>query len=475
MRTAYFVVLALLPAVSALADASPSRSQANREAQKQFLELNFFSQGRGMHLSPGLITYFTKAMDKLPSPGNRRLDMRRWFTRRWGLTFEGKELIGVFDEDYEKLRVGALGCVACHSSRAAGQFVVGLGNKNIDVVQVAKDLQSLELWWQNVVPARKKSAVYLEVEADALAFSRYLSNERIGNLTQGLVPVSFVFGWFSRVHGEAIPKTMRRGQVKVPALWGYGEKRKAGLFSDGLGDGREAGWGALVELAAGQKPETVREYYPKLLKAEELFHDFLPPKYPFWVNKPLALSGKLVFSRNCAGCHGAYEKDQAGLPLFQQPRWIPWAVVRTDPDRTLAATPELKALLDRSPLSDIVRYTNLGQGYFAPRLEGIWARFPYLHNGSVPSVAALLEKPGNRPRAFSLKDAGEKKRFDESSLGLTLPEYPWEEKRLLKKALKGNRDVYYVGRDGQSNQGHDFHTDMSAAEKRALIEYLKTL
>lgn len=475
MKTMPFFLLAFLLASPALADVSLNRAQADREAQKQFLALNFFSQGRGMHLSPGLIKVFNKFMEVLPSPDHRRLDGRRWFARRWGLNFENGDLIGVFDEEYKKLRVGALGCVACHSSRAAGQFVVGLGNKNIDVVQTAKDLQRLELWWRDIVPARKKSAAYLEVEEDALAFARYLSDEKLGNLTQGLVPVSFVFGWFYRIHGEAIPPKFRRGQVKVPALWGYGEKRKAGLFSDGLGDGREAGWGALVELAAGQKPEAVRDYYPQLQKAEELFHDFLPPKYPFGMNKAMAESGKVIFSRSCAGCHGAYEKDAQGLPLFQQPRWIPWAVVRTDPERTLAATPELKGMLDRSPLADIVKYTNLGQGYFAPRLEGIWARFPYLHNGSVPSVAALLEKPAKRPKVFSLKDAGERKRFDAVTLGLTLPEDQEEEEKLLKKARKGKRDVYYVGREGQSNQGHDFHTDLSSAEKRALIEYLKTL
>ena len=41
--------------------------------------------------------------------------------------------------------------------------------------------------------------------------------------------------------------------------------------------------------------------------------------------------------------------------------------------------------------------------FLKPRLEGVWARFPYLHNGSVPNVAALLSRPDDRPRAFSLR------------------------------------------------------------------------
>lgn len=474
MRAGIFFLWALLPAI-AFADPSMRREQANREAQVQFLNLNFFTEGRGMHVSPGLITYFNKVMEKLPSPENRRLDMRRWFTRRWGMNFEGKNIVGLFDLEHEKLRVGAVGCVACHSGRAAGQLVVGLGNKNIDVVRMAKDLNNLEHWWKALVPRSKKTEVYEDVEEDALRFSRYLSNQEIGNLTQGLVPVSFVFSWFWKVHGEAIPANIRRGQVKVPMLWGYGEKRKVGLFSDGFGDPSEVGWGVLVELAAGQSPEAVRRYYPKLQAAEKLFSDFLPPKYPFEINAGMAEKGKAVFSRTCANCHGNYEKDESGLPVFKEPKWIPWAVVKTDDDRTLAAGDELKAKMDQSPLRDVIGYLNFGHGYFAPRLDGVWARFPYLHNGSVPNIEALLTPPAERPRVWSLKDAGELNRFDEVSLGLTLPENRLAEQILLAKAKMNNRSVYYTEREGHSSQGHDFFTGLPWGDKQAIMEYLKTL
>ncbi len=35
-------------------------------------------------------------------------------------------------------------------------------------------------------------------------------------------------------------------------------------------------------------------------------------------------------------------------------------------------------------------------------LEGIWATAPYLHNGSVPTLAALLEPVENRPAEFRI-------------------------------------------------------------------------
>ena len=35
-------------------------------------------------------------------------------------------------------------------------------------------------------------------------------------------------------------------------------------------------------------------------------------------------------------------------------------------------------------------------------LQGIWAAAPYLHNGSVPTLADLLEPVGKRPTSFQI-------------------------------------------------------------------------
>jgi hypothetical protein len=39
-------------------------------------------------------------------------------------------------------------------------------------------------------------------------------------------------------------------------------------------------------------------------------------------------------------------------------------------------------------------------GYADLPLDGLWVRGPYLHNGSVPTLAALLQVPEQRPKAF---------------------------------------------------------------------------
>ncbi|MCA9559064.1 MAG: hypothetical protein KC583_10920, partial [Myxococcales bacterium] len=41
-------------------------------------------------------------------------------------------------------------------------------------------------------------------------------------------------------------------------------------------------------------------------------------------------------------------------------------------------------------------------GYRVPTLEGLWSTPPYLHNGSVPTLDALLDAPADRPAVFEV-------------------------------------------------------------------------
>jgi hypothetical protein len=78
----------------------------------------------------------------------------------------------------------------------------------------------------------------------------------------------------------------------------------------------------------------------------------------------------------------------------------------------------------------------------AAPLCGLAASAPYLHNGSVPSLRALLEPPRRRPVTFPLGKAG----------------------FVLDTRLPGN-----------GNQGHDFGSALTAAEKSDLVAFLESL
>ena len=375
------------------------------------------------------------------------------------------------------MNVGVFGCVVCHSGKAAGKYIVGLGNKNIDVEQLARDVQKVERTWKRVAkPEVLKTEAYRQVEASALAMADYLQDSRIGNLTQGLVPISLIQKWFYRQAGQSIEKIQRRGQIKVPSLWGYGKKRLEGQFCDGFGDGSTSGWAVAVELAAGQDPQVVRGYMQRVDEAEKLLDLLVPTPYPFAIDHNLAAQGKAIFDASCARCHGTYSNDREGLPNYIAPRFIPIEVVQTDMDRVLAPNEEFRDLVRGNVLNDLIRFNERPKGYFAPRLHGIWSRFPYLHNGSVPTLMDLLTDETQRPDAFSLKDAGELRRFDPERGGLTTPKHNSpEELRLLLHGATGERSIYDSRRTGHAHTGHNFFTKISVEEKEAVIAYLKTL
>ncbi|MEZ4873019.1 MAG: hypothetical protein R2827_12435 [Bdellovibrionales bacterium] len=110
-------------------------------------KLHFFHKGRGMMMSPDLIHVYQKQLDKI-EPGASSMDPAKFIQNRWGLISGENGVYGLNTVRYEDFDVGAVGCVVCHSGKAAGEFIVGLGSKNVDVVRMAKDLNRLEKWWK---------------------------------------------------------------------------------------------------------------------------------------------------------------------------------------------------------------------------------------------------------------------------------------------------------------------------------------
>lgn len=93
--------------------------------------------------------------------------------------------------------------------------------------------------------------------------------------------------------------------------------------------------------------------------------------------------------------------------------------------------------------------------YKARPMNGIWATAPYLHNGSVLTLADLLLPAKERQAKFRLGTNA----FDPDGVGLK-NQGPFE----FDTSLPGN-----------SNAGHEYGTDLSADQRKALLEYLKTL
>lgn len=193
-------------------------------------------------------------------------------------------------------------------------------------------------------------------------------------------------------------------------------------------------------------------------------HAYRPPVFPGRVDRAAAERGRILYARGCAQCHGSYDADPLRPRLLSFPNWI--GSVGTDPARARAFTPQLADAVNGSAYRDRIAARATGH-YAAPPLTGLWATAPYLHNGSVPTVAALLD-PAARPARFMVGGH----RLDYRRLGIAHAadgSYP-ADYRPWSQPVRID-----VRRPGLGNGGHPFGQDLSAADRADLIEYLKGL
>ena len=104
-----------------------------------------------------------------------------------------------------------------------------------------------------------------------------------------------------------------------------------------------------------------------------------------------------------------------------------------------------------------------GAKYKGRPLNGIWATAPYLHNGSVPNLAALLQPAVKRPTSFSIGV----RTFDPVRVGF-LTDVPG-----FARFNVNNPDGTPI--TGNSNAGHEFGANLTDQERYQLVEYMKKL
>ena len=244
------------------------------------------------------------------------------------------------------------------------------------------------------------------------------------------------------------------GNTDMMAIWN--ERKHEGFLrhSDGLNP-------MLIEasisaaLATGATAKTVN--IPAVQRVNQWLLDLPSPKYPFPVDEKLAAAGKVIFDRDCASCH-AFGSARVG-------KLIPLSEVGTDPNRTkhwtTQAADEFNRQFDKYSWG-FDHFQGSTGGYVALALDGIWARAPYLHNGSVPTLAGS-------------SDTGEGPSDNVLSGQRCL--------RSPKGRVRDNRSIARWSRllkiraphfPATETAGHTYGTTLPPKDKTALIEYLKT-
>ncbi len=194
--------------------------------------------------------------------------------------------------------------------------------------------------------------------------------------------------------------------------------------------------------------------FPGLLRHTELTEKMQPPKFPWSIDAELVKRGEAHFQAQCAKCHTGPETDArlfAPADVGTSPTRAE-SFIKTQADGFNALLAGLEIEGYTPPKDPPMRATGK---YLAPSLQGVWARAPYLHNGSVRTMQELLTLPADRAKS---QHRGSKI-YDPDQMGFT-DEGPY----VLDATAPQN-----------ANTGHDYGTGLTAEQKRELIEYLKTL
>ncbi len=208
-----------------------------------------------------------------------------------------------------------------------------------------------------------------------------------------------------------------------------------------------------------------------------LLRSFLVPSSAASLDQGSIQRGEKLFDAYCFSCHGRLDKATGDLLRGSRlGEVIPVEEIGTDsarvtfryynelPDRLHKVFPEdhpfavSRVDLRPGPAGNT-------RGYLNKPLTSIFTHAPYLHNGSILTLAELINLKPRRDIFFRGRNA-----YDTQNIGLLSPETP-------------DLEVYFrfdTSLPGNSNKGHDYPwtyqgKGWNESELRDLLEYLKTL
>lgn len=404
-------------------------------------------------------------------------------------------------------------CAACHSSNLFGKTVLGLTNRfpkaneffikaksASELIQptffklytgaTSGETEMIKIFKRNMHSVGLKQPLALGLDTSLAQVSLSLNHRNPDEYA------TFSDRFANTPRPDAILD--RNPADSKPAVW-WNVKYKNRWLSDGsVVSGNpiftnllwnEIGRGTdLVQLEAWlqQNEKTVQEITTAVFSSEApRYTDFFPASQ---IDLSLAKQGEQIFNNTCARCHGNYDKAWS-LPNADQ--LSPVEKLRTVNVRYKAQTQvkdvgtdpyRYRGMKSLEQLNNLAISKKNGiliraqQGYVPPPLVGIWARWPYFHNNSVPSLCAVLTAAKDRPKFYYSGEANDQEKdFDSECNGYPLG-------NATPDAWKTSEHLYDTRKAGMGNNGHDEDIFLENGkelllpeQKRALIQFLQTL
>ena len=355
-------------------------------------------------------------------------------------------------------------CMQCHAQVFDSTLVMGLGNTFLDFSNDQRYSSQTMMFMENLLKGSPKkyeaSLPFLTVIKTIAPKMR--TQARGVNAADRLTAVlaahrdPATFKWIEKAQfdlpDEVVPSD-------VPAWWLL--KKKNAMFHNGFGRGDFGRFLMASNLLTVTDTAESREVDSHFNNVLAYIRSIEPPKYPKAIDGALAKEGEKLFVNYCSKCHGKYGAEEEYPNLI-----VPESIIKTD---SLLFTsnyqnPQLINWFNNSWFAKGDHPAKLvpGNGYVAPPLDGVWITAPYLHNGSVPTIEVLLNSK-LRPTYWSRDFAHPV--YDYKNLG-----WVYEQKEQA-----GNNTVYNTTLSGYGNYGHTFGDKLTDDERKAVIEYLKTL
>lgn len=384
-------------------------------------------------------------------------------------------------------------CQLCHAERIrleSGDVVVaGLGNKRVRAHAYASALARIgtdprlevgkitelatrqaRAWSVPWPESTRRSIVSATLTPFIMAsFKRAAAVKRLGAALPGRIATieSFAIAFDDkRSTPIALPDTI--GWTKVPDVRSFPYRD---TFSyDGSGYGSPQALVLDADFVFGARPEWYVSH-PHIATSTYLYLKSFSRTLPFPkpVDAALATRGKGLFESRCARCHGFYVDHGDEMRVSYRERVVPKAVIGTDPARVDAVSPSFVEAANAIPLArGHARVQNTG-GYVPPVLLDVWARGLYGHAGQWPSLEIMATPPAERPRAFIVDTDG---LYDLERVGVR---YEAVKPAAARRPLKRSEYLYDGDKPGFRVEGHTYLSDLPSPDRRAVIEYLKTL
>jgi hypothetical protein len=343
-------------------------------------------------------------------------------------------------------------CLLCHAGSVAGKTYIGLGNASLDFQALFDELPMAAV----ISPRLPIRLANVRGTIEATAVVSLLLEFRKHDLSYR-IPTNLI------VKDDLIED--------VPAWWLL--KKKKTMYHTGAGHAQSVRTMMTFLLTPLNSGDYIKKLEATFADIQAYLLSLDPPAYPFPIDRKVAADGQDLFNQHCAKCHGTYG------PNGKYPsKVVPLETIGTDRRLAEGVSPEmgehyLKSWFAQEKNPDGKPFpVQTIRGYQAPPLDGVWATAPYFHNGSVPTIYHVLNSKA-RPKLFTRSYGTAEEDYDTEKLGLNftiLEQVPDAKLPPLER-----RKIYDTTLPGRRNSGHTFGDVLTEAERRAVIEYLKTL